>query len=338
VAAADGSPPRLRREERLAAELVRRFELEPPIDVGAAAQHFADVEDALIPGECDGLVLGLHGRLARPLILLDKGQGQPRARFTLAHELGHVLLPWHVGDAFLCETHRVGLFEAPPEFNAEPEANRFAAELLVPTAWLASIMADVGIERVAPLMDAIRGARVSAYVACLRLRAALPAGYAFVISRGDRVLLSGRSRGRGIYAVSPPEAGEPLERARLDRFAHAVEDIDYGSTHVTWWTFRGEEVVAEHEADPRSARQVLDELLSRHVDDEVTRAHVRQSLGGVIGAAHGEAKRSGATRAAELFVRFRGRFALQRPSIPDAMVHDNDFEVWLHKRAEELGE
>jgi hypothetical protein len=251
VAAADGSPPRLRREERVAAELVRRFELEPPIDVGAAARHFADVEDALIPGACDGLVLGLHGARARPFILLDSRQSRSRERFTLAHELGHVLLPWHVGDAFLCETSRFRLFDAPGDFYAEPEANRFAAELLVPRVWLDRLIVELGTDRVLPLMDAIRQARVSAYVACLRLRAALPAGHAFAISRGDRVLLSGRAQGPGVYAVNPPEAGERFERERLDRFAHAVEDMEYGSTHVTWWTFRGEQFVEEHEADPR---------------------------------------------------------------------------------------
>jgi hypothetical protein len=338
VAAADGSPPRLRREERVAAELVRRFKLEPPIDVRATARRFADVDDASIPGTCDGLVLGLHGGRPRPLILFDPGQGRSRERFTLAHELGHVLLPWHVGDAFLCDTSRVRLFDVHAGVSAEPEANRFAAELLVPTAWLDWVMAELGTERAGPLMEAIRQAGVSAYVACLRLRARLPAGHAFVISRSDRVLLSGRTQGRGLYAVYPPEAGERFERERLDRFAHAVEDMEYGSTHVTWWTFRGEQFVEEHEADPRTSQQVLDELLERHIAKKATQAQVRQSLNGVIGAAHGEAKREGAVRAAELFVRFRGRFALHRRNVPDTMVHDDDFEVWLHKRAEELGE
>lgn len=114
--------------------------------------------------------------------------------------------------------------------------------------------------------------------------------------------------------------------------------MEYGSAHVTWSTFRGEQFIAKHEADPRTSRQVLNELLERYIDEEPTRAQVRQSWGGIIGAAHGEAKPNGAARAAELFVRFRGRFALHRRSIPDAIVHDGDFEVWLHKRAEELAE
>jgi hypothetical protein len=63
-------------------------------------------------------------------------------------------------------------------------------------------------------------------------------------------------------------------------------------------TFRGEQLDHEHAADPRTSRQLLDDLLERYVDHEDTRRHVRQSLGGVIGAAHGEAKRAGAIRVA----------------------------------------
>ncbi len=337
MATPDWPASRLRREERVAAKLVQRLNLEPPIDVGKVAQQFVDVELEPIPGECDGLVLGLQGGRARPLVLLDNGQAKPRIRFTLAHELGHVLLPWHFGNSFLCETSRVRLFEASADYNFEPEANRFAAELLVPSSWLDRLMAGLGSDRVAPLMDALRLADVSAYVACLRLREALPAGHTFVISRGGTVLISGRTQGRGLYAVNPPETGENFERERLDRFAHHVEDLDYGSTHVTWWTFRGEQPPAGAGVDSRSSRQVLDVMLERHLDDAGERSRVRASLGGVIGAAYGEATRQGPLAPAELYVRFRGRFAVHRPGIPNSLTRDPDFELWLHKRAEELG-
>lgn len=338
MVASDGSTARLRREERVAAELVRRLGLEPPVDVAEVARQYVDVEQALIPGACDGLVLGLNGGRARPLVLLDTRQAQPRTRFTLAHELGHALLPWHFGNTFLCETSRVRLFEATADYDFEPEANRFAAELLVPTSWLNPVIFELGTDRVAALMDAVSLADVSAYVACLRLREVLPAGHTFVISRGDRVLMSGRTQGQGLFGVSPPEVGERFERERLDQFAHEVEDLDYGSTQVTWWTFRGEQIPTDAEADQRTSREVLDEILERHVDDEDRRSSVRASLAGVVGAAYGEATRDGPLSAAELYVRFRGRFAVDRPGLPDALTQDHDFERWLHKRAQELGQ
>jgi hypothetical protein len=337
VVAPDRQDSGLNREQRVAAEVVRRLDLEPPVDVESAARHFADVDAVSIPGDCDGLVLGLNGGRSRPLILLDRLQPTPRSRFTLAHELGHVLLPWHVGGAFLCETHRVRLFDELSQADLEPEANRFAAELLVPSVWLRRVIAELGPEQVVPLMEVIRHANVSAYVACLRLREILPAGHSFVISAGGTVRLSGRTKGTGLYAVNPPQAGEVFERDRLDQFAHCVEDMDYGSVHVTWWTFQGEQDAGVTD-DVRTARQVLDELLQRYVADETIQHRVRQSLGGVIGAAHGEARRAGITRRDALFVRFRGRFAVHRPDLPEELLRDEDFEIWLRKRAQELGE
>jgi hypothetical protein len=268
--------------------------------------------------------------------LLDDRQARARTRFTLAHELGHVLLPWHFGNTFLCETSRAALFDVPAEYNFEPEANRFAAELLVPTSWLGRLITELGTDHVSPLLEALSRADVSAYVACLRLRETLPAGHTFVISREGVVVLSGRTQGQGLFAVNPPGIGKRFERDRLDRFANQVEDLDYGPTHVTWWAFRGGQEPAEGDTDPRPSRQVLDEILERNFDSESERVRARAALGGVIGAAHGEATRYGPISTAELYVRFRGRFAVHRPGLPDAVTHDPAFELWLRKRAQEL--
>jgi len=57
------------------------------------------------------------------LIAVNKNMGLPRIRFTLAHELGHFILP-HNRSVFSCNESQVDRWEQ--------EANRFAAELLMP--------------------------------------------------------------------------------------------------------------------------------------------------------------------------------------------------------------
>lgn len=57
--------------------------------------------------------------------------GEGRARFTAAHELGHLILHTSVP---LARTSVMG--EYPPFRLAEPQANRFAAELLMPRDFL----------------------------------------------------------------------------------------------------------------------------------------------------------------------------------------------------------
>ncbi len=63
---------------------------------------------------------------------------------------------------------------------------------------------------------------------------------------------------------------------------------------------------------------------------------MRQSLGGVIGAENGLAKRESDQAADRLYVRFRARFAVPR-EYPIALLKDPDFDLWVRKRADELG-
>ena len=62
---------------------------------------------------------------------------QARKRFTLAHELGHIMIPWHNGDV-KCDTDTpYKMIEGKRLLDTqELEANIFASELLMPQKWL----------------------------------------------------------------------------------------------------------------------------------------------------------------------------------------------------------
>jgi hypothetical protein len=216
---------------------------------------------------------------------------------------------------------------------AEPEANRFASELLVPTKWLGAIIDRLGADLVSPLLHAIEVADVSAWVACLRLVRMLPSGFVFaMVDLSGRVLLSGQSDGT---RLSPPGAGERLDRRLLDRFAVSVEEVRYGARRIVWWRFgeRGDDDAAP--ADETPSGILLDGLLERHLPEH-ERTRVRQSLGGVIGAANSIAMHEGRSRPDQLYGLFASRFAKDR-RLPGSLIEDEDFERWLRRRAEELG-
>jgi Zn-dependent peptidase ImmA (M78 family) len=58
---------------------------------------------------------------------------RPRQRFTIGHELGHFLLPWHRQSSFQCSAEDIS---SRANKDWEREANQFSAELLMPTALL----------------------------------------------------------------------------------------------------------------------------------------------------------------------------------------------------------
>jgi len=62
-------------------------------------------------------------------IFFNANRPMPRRRFTIGHELGHFLLPWHRQTNFSCTSDDIS---SRTKADWEIEANQFSAELLMP--------------------------------------------------------------------------------------------------------------------------------------------------------------------------------------------------------------
>jgi Zn-dependent peptidase ImmA (M78 family) len=77
-----------------------------------------------------------------PVIFINKNQSQVRQRFSIAHELGHLLLHASSGSQLEASIHldKHTFYRNPLSSKGideqEKEANRFAAELLMPSVYL----------------------------------------------------------------------------------------------------------------------------------------------------------------------------------------------------------
>ena len=118
---------------RLAAESLRRYEavigtLRPPIPIEDLAQwhEFQVVRLGTLPQECSALV-----SLKDRLIGVNAKHHPRRQRFSIAHELAHVLLN-HPPET-KCTSRQIAVFNA--------EADECAAELLMPEKLIRTFMA-----------------------------------------------------------------------------------------------------------------------------------------------------------------------------------------------------
>lgn len=158
------SPPAL-----IASRLASRVNAGPPVDVEALASSLADVDYQRLPTDADAITLHLKQPDVRPEIVVNSAVRGVRRRFTLAHEIGHICIPWHVGSIV---SHTGGDFAYVDHIyrTLEQEANEFAGELLVPTIWLREAFENVGT-----LSDLLRrtlnSCSVSMPGACIRLAA-----------------------------------------------------------------------------------------------------------------------------------------------------------------------
>lgn len=105
-----------------------------PVDAIARALDIGEVRRAALDG-CEGVLLTDAVR-SRGAILVNDRRGERRARFSIAHELGHFLLERHQlhgAAGFHCRAGDLHETRADTRHRRqESEANAFAAALLVP--------------------------------------------------------------------------------------------------------------------------------------------------------------------------------------------------------------
>src|SRR4051794_9187047 len=91
--------PDLTPEEKAARLVLARSGERPPVNVRLIAAEFATVKEAAFTVSCDAITIREPGDRGRPRILLNTNSTkyEPRKRFTLSHEVGHIKIPWHCG-------------------------------------------------------------------------------------------------------------------------------------------------------------------------------------------------------------------------------------------------
>lgn len=317
---------------RVASILVERLDLWPPVDVEGMTNQVADLEAEYWPYPgCDAVVVDLGSK--RPRVILRGDLPHRRRRFTLAHELGHVHLAWHVG--------RLGCQPDPSRLAADPsappaadlaeggvpsgfayqemEATLFASHLLIPERFLRPLLGSSEMEAVLGGLDR---ADVSASAALVRLKGVLQPGFCFRLREGlsDRLFLS--------HGTSLPARMAGFDRQLMRNLSEDFGESVVGGRPVEWFRLASfdEFVPAE---DSRTATEILRSLVISAESDEQRQAWLHQSINGVVGGMLSTDRAKSRTQAlAILQQRFRVKLEY------GDLVADPDFDVYLRKKVE----
>ena len=119
--------------KQLARDVLKALRVEePPVDLRAVIEYLSEsrsITIELLPYSLPDKVSGAHARKGRKhIITYNKNHHPRRQRFTIAHELGHLLLE-HLD----VQSKEEDLVSGNPK---ETAANTFAAELLAPSEFL----------------------------------------------------------------------------------------------------------------------------------------------------------------------------------------------------------
>lgn len=162
-----------------AAIVTRILQLEPALAIPVPVEQLCRQFDITSIGELD--TDGFEAALitdeckSAGAILVASERSRQRRRFSIAHELGHFLIPSHLprpGERSLCSTEHLrmhDLKEQDRRRRMEAEANRFAAMLLIPPPVLRAELKAIrrpdvtDVVRLARLFDVSKDAMARAY-------------------------------------------------------------------------------------------------------------------------------------------------------------------------------
>lgn len=98
-------------------------------DVITALKIFYREDDMGQSGSYDGFLAKIPGKTG---ILINKNiEYEPRKRFTIAHEIGHLTIKGHIKKTYKCTPLEIERYHS--KSKEEYEANRFASEFLLPS-------------------------------------------------------------------------------------------------------------------------------------------------------------------------------------------------------------
>lgn len=316
-------------EVNLARRILARYGLVAPVDIITLARNYAEVSIEFIPIDADGVCYDLKRLGVRPKIVLNKQRPPTRLRFTAAHELGHVLIPWHTG-IMVDDTssYNTGVVQ---HYKMEEEANRFASELLLPSEWLLG-EAKRRINPIELVGHIASTANVSPAATVIRLVSLLEPGHLYAqIDESGIIIVSGRSPGT---IVSGLRWGALVDVEAEFSVYEERWTGKIGKARYCWWKFP-DRVAVPSAQDKREWRQILDEILLDVADAGPGRQHAKQSVNGLVGGMNG---RSLSQSAEELYAALLQRFEEKQRenSFYERLVQHPKFPDFLSQRVAAL--
>jgi len=310
---------------KLARRLLEYHKLTVPFNLEELVKKHATLVYKTIPMTgIDGVTINLKVPGKVPKVVVNSNMPKTRQKFTLAHELGHIIIPSHTG-TIVDEIYTQDALNWQYYF-LEQEANVFAAELLMPTQWVEEMYRkhSDNLEYLHFQIASIAG--VSDQAAAIRLIQILPPEIAFVAVEHGEIVNNGRTE---LSTLRLQDRGSDFDS---EHFKHVKHHSIYHSGLVLyhWYDLNAKtELRVSH--DTRTWREILDSILSTTIPLP-DREQLRRSINGVASAANSTAQRNPNYSVEFLIVAITNRFQ-NRGDEFEKIVNHPDYETFVHKRA-----
>ncbi|MDQ7830154.1 MAG: ImmA/IrrE family metallo-endopeptidase [Desulfovibrionaceae bacterium] len=312
---------------KIARRIIEKYRLTYPFSISDFAEHIVNIEYGNLPSDVDGIVL--QEEIPKPTVILNTASSASRKIFTLAHEIGHYFIPWHPLN-FVCQADEGWISQSSRYWLTEGEANKFAAELLMPQNWIKSLAAENA--SIPLLIQNVCKMGVSSTAACFSICRALGPGHVFVETDTDnKVLYSSKSKNT---IASPPTKGSIFHEKLFAYSGCSITSTKNGFNKLYWLDFTDSEHRGNIGIDIKTeidSRILLKDFLDIYTISQEVRTSLSRRINGVIGAANTKCQ----NRNFECFYNVLcQRFASNHDL--SMLLTDDLFRRFLEKKAYEL--
>lgn len=313
-------------EVKLAQRIHKKHNLKIPFDLTALVKSYANLIYTPIPIQgIDGVCLNLKVPGKKPTVIVNSELSENRKHFTLAHELGHIIIPWHLGT--IVDENYSQFFKNLAYRELEQEANNFAAELLMPMKWVKGIWVkykdDIAIahEKISEI------AGVSNHAAAIQLTHVLPPNVLYIAEEQGEVSHAGKSNDTHAFLPSPGSSFSMESYPYLD--AHSEYHSGFKTYH--WLTLSQKINIDDHD-EGRTWREILDNILA-DINPSVGRETLKKRINGVIAFINGRTKQS--LDYSEDSLGAACIYRLKRDDLEEFTSHP-DFEIFVKIRVKDF--
>lgn len=332
----------------------RRNNIESSFDIFELTKEYADLEiEHDLPFEFDAVC---YFRDTKPFILLNGDIPKTRQRFTLAHEIGHIVMPGHKS-IFACNPDSV--FSKEYDFNnmdfddfdedawdaydaindyysKEKEANEFASELFLPEKWIKTLIySDRSYEEI--ILEALKASNLSIQAVTLAVMKWIRPG---VVVKIEHINFKGSfiSFARKTYVnefgYTPKEIKQnPSLFEILKSNAQTVEIFDINNYTVTVCYLYSQIEISDEIIVPnkKSTEIILDFLYTHHIEKEAK--SVYRSINGILSNLNSRTPIADMSKS-EYFQEVKNTFS-KRDKLA-YVVESIEFQQYIYKRYDEL--
>lgn len=314
-------------EEKIARKILSKHSLEIPFDLDKLVRNYANLIYKSIPiSGVDGLSLNIKVVGKIPTVIINQNAPRTRQLFTLAHELGHLIIPWHCGiDIEDIDTvHSEWIMDLKYR-EMEEEANRFAAEILMPQSCIEKLLlSDTTLASLHFQVCSLTG--VSEQAAAIRLSQILPKNILYCAEADGIILYSGVSNST---MAKIPSKGTFKVKEMFPDADYSCNSVKGARIH--WWRL-DEKKVNSSENDTRTWREILDTMTSHF--NEKDRHKIKASINAKIAYVNGEIKRKTEPDVDSLYTECYYRLLHDDKLL--FLVSHPDFKIFLSKKAIQL--